>query len=160
VIHKFPEKFLPKFKKYVYEDRSEDYFKKKWNELLTEYGFEDNMWMQKLYDLRVKWVVVYRDSFTADMTSTQISEGMNNVLKKMFRRKLSLSELLAECDKVASSLRENELDLDFKSHIKNPVNYVQNLPMLKSASESYTNRMYKEYEEEFKMQLSYSCTLL
>jgi hypothetical protein len=51
----------------------------------------------------------------------------------MFRRKLSLSELLTECDKVASSLRENELDLDFKSHIKNLVNYVQNLPMLKSA---------------------------
>jgi zinc finger SWIM domain-containing protein 3 len=84
VIHKFPEKFLPKFKKYVYEDRSEDYFKKKWNELLTEYGFEDNTWMQKLYDLRVKWVVVYRDSFTADMTSTQRSEGMNNILKKCF----------------------------------------------------------------------------
>jgi hypothetical protein len=38
---------------------------------------------------------MYRDSFTADMNSTQRSEGMNNVFKKRFRRKLSLSELLA-----------------------------------------------------------------
>jgi hypothetical protein len=160
VIHKFPKKFLPEFKKCVYEDRSEDYFKKKWNELFIEYGLQDNSWMQNLYNLRAKWTAVYRDSFMADMTSTQRSEGMNNVFKKRFRRKLGLSELLAECDKVSSTLRENELDFDFKSRVKNPVNYVQNLPMLKTAAESYTKRIYKEFEEEFKMQLSYSCTLL
>jgi zinc finger SWIM domain-containing protein 3 len=119
-------------------------------ELLIEYGLEDNTWMQNLYDLRAKLAAIYRDSFTADMTSTQRSEGMNNVFKKMFCRELGLSELLAECDKVSSNLRENELDLDFKSRIKNPVNYVQNLPMLKSTTKSDTNMMYKEFEEEFK----------
>jgi hypothetical protein len=35
--------------------------------------------------------------------------------------------------------------------IKNPVNYVQIFPMLKYAAESYTNRMYKEFEEDLKM---------
>ena len=38
--------------------------------------------MKILYDLRKKWDAVYRDSFTADMNSTQMSEGMNNVFKK------------------------------------------------------------------------------
>jgi len=47
------------------------------------------------------------------MNSTQRSEGMNNVFKKRFRRRLGLSELLAECEKVSASLRENELDADF-----------------------------------------------
>jgi zinc finger SWIM domain-containing protein 3 len=160
VIHKYPKKFLPAFKSCVYEDRSEECFKKKWNELLTEYSLEENSWMLNLYDLREKWAAVYRDSFTADMTTTQRSEGMNNVFKKRFRRKLGLSELIMECEKVSASLRENELYEDFKSRMKNPVNYIPNLPLLKTAAESYTKRMYKEFEEEFKNQFSFSCKLV
>jgi zinc finger SWIM domain-containing protein 3 len=82
VIYKHPDKFLPAFKRCVYEDRSEAIFIQKWNELLSEYKLEDNKWMKNLYDLRKKWAAVYRDSFTADMNSTQRSEGMNNVFKK------------------------------------------------------------------------------
>ena len=159
IIHKYPE-FLYAFKRCVYEDRSEEYFTKKWNELLTKYGLEENSWMLNLYDLRKKWAAVYRNSFTADMTTTQRSEGMNNVFKKRFRRKLGLSELLVECDKVSASLRENELDEDFKSLTKIPGTYVTDLPMLKSAAESYTRRMYTEFEIEFKKQFEYSCKLL
>jgi zinc finger SWIM domain-containing protein 3 len=94
-------------------------FQKKWNELLTEYSLEENSWMLNLYDLREKWAAIYRDSFTADMTTTQRSEGINNVFKKRFRRKLGLSELIMECEKVSASLRENELYEDFKSRTKN-----------------------------------------
>jgi len=90
VIHKSDNKFLTDFKRCVYEDRSEAYFIEKWNELLSEYKLEDYSWMRNLYDLRAKWAAVYRDAFTADMTSTQRSEGMNNVFKKRFRRKLGL----------------------------------------------------------------------
>jgi zinc finger SWIM domain-containing protein 3 len=71
--------------------------------------------MKNLYDLRKKWAAVYRDSFTTDMNSTQMSEGMNNVFRKRFRRRLGLLELLVECDKVSASLRENELDAYFNS---------------------------------------------
>jgi zinc finger SWIM domain-containing protein 3 len=90
VIQKHPEKFLPDFKRCVYEDRSEFYFKKKWDELLHEYILEDNEWMANLYGLRAKWAALYQNSFIADMTSTQRSEGMNNVFKNRFRRKLGL----------------------------------------------------------------------
>nr|XP_034586734.1 protein FAR1-RELATED SEQUENCE 5-like [Setaria viridis] len=156
VIQKHPDKFLPDFKRCVYEDRSEFYFKKKWDELLRDYNLEDNKWMENLYDLRAKWAAVYRDSFTADMNSTQRSEGINNVFKKRFRRKLGLSELLEECEKVSSSLRNNELDEDFNSRRKSPVTHI---PLLKTAAESYTGRMYKEFEEEFNKQFSFSCIL-
>ncbi|WVZ99054.1 hypothetical protein U9M48_044408, partial [Paspalum notatum var. saurae] len=120
----------------------------------------DNSWMLNLYSLREKWAAIYRDSFTADMTSTQRSEGMNNVFKNRFRRKLGLSDLIGECDKVSATLRENELEEHFQSRRKKPVNYVQNLPLLKTAAESYTRSMYKEFEERFKNQFSYSCKLL
>ena len=66
----------------MYEDRSEFYFQKKWDELLHEYELEDNDWMSNLYSLRTKWAAVYRDSFTTDMNSTQRSKGMNNVFKE------------------------------------------------------------------------------
>jgi len=160
VIHESDNKFLLDFKNCVYEDRSETYFIEKWHELLDKYNLENNSWMANLYALRAKWAAVYRDSFTADMNSTQRSEGMNNVFKKRFRRKLGLSELLVECEKVAVSLRANELDADFKSRQKNPVTYISNLPMLNTAAESYTRRMYSEFEEEFKKQFTLSSELL
>ena len=103
---------------------------------------------------------IYRDSFTADMNSTQRSEGINNVFKKRFRRRLGLSELLAECDKVSASLHETELDAYFNSRRKTPATYMPNLPMLKTAAESYTKRMYSEFEEEFKEQFSFSWKLV
>jgi zinc finger SWIM domain-containing protein 3 len=159
VIHKDPD-FLYVFKRCVYEDRSEEYFVKKWNELLTKYDLKENSWLLNLYDLRKKWAAVYRTSFTANMTTTQRSEGMNNVFKKRFCRKLGISDLLVECDKVSASLRENELDEDFQSLIKIPVNYISNLPLLKTATESYTRRMYAEFEAEFRKQHEYSCKLL
>jgi hypothetical protein len=85
---------------------------------------------------------------------------LNNIFKRRFRRKLGLSELIVECEKVSASLRANELDEDFWSRKKNPVNYTPDLPLLKTAAESYTRRMYTEFEEEFKCQFSYSCKLL
>ncbi|CAN6268724.1 unnamed protein product [Urochloa humidicola] len=160
VIHESDNKFLPDFKRCVYEDRSEAYFIEKWDALLTKYNLKDNSWMRNLYDLREKWAAVYRDSFTVDMNSTQRSEGMNNVFKKRFRRKLGLSELLVECEKVSGSLRENELDEDFNSRRKNSVPSIPGLPMLKTAADSYTSRMYLEFEEEFKRQFTLSCELL
>jgi uncharacterized protein YbcC (UPF0753/DUF2309 family) len=88
-------------------------FQKKWDELLNKYNLQKNSWLQNLYELREKWTAVYRDSFTADITMTQRSEGMNNIFKRRFCRKLGLSELIVECEKVSSSLRANELDEDF-----------------------------------------------
>lgn len=153
-------KFWADFKSCIYEDRAEIYFTEKWDELLAKYNLEDNTWMSNLYALRAKWAAVYRDSFTADMHSTQRSEGMNNVFKKTFRRKLGLSELLVECENVIVTLRSNEKDADFQSRQKIPVCYIPNLPMLKTAAETYTRRMYSDFEEEFKKQFTLSCELL
>ena len=94
------------------------------------------------------------------MTSTQRSEGMNNVFKKRFRRKLGLSELLVECEKVSTGLHENELDTDFNLRQKTPITYSPNLPSLKTTAESYTRWMYSKFEEVFKLHFPFSCKLL
>jgi hypothetical protein len=103
---------------------------------------------------------IYHDSFTADMTSIQRSEGMNNIFKKRFRRKLGLSELLVECEKVSTSLHENEVNVDFHSRQKISVTYNPNLSMLKTVAESYTRRIFLEFETEFKDQFLLTGQLL
>jgi hypothetical protein len=85
---------------------------------------------------------------------------MNNVFKKTFHRKLGISELLVECENVVVTLRSNEKDADFESRRKIPVCYIPNLPMLKIAAETYTKRMYLDFEEEFKKQFTLTCDLL
>jgi hypothetical protein len=102
---------------------------------VNKYNLQENIWLQNLYNLREKWVAIYRDSFTAGITTTQMSEGLNNVFKRRFHQKLGLSELIVECEKVSASLRANELDEDFWSRKKNPVNYIQDFPLMNTAAE-------------------------
>jgi len=54
VIHASDNKFLPDFKKCVYEDRSETDFIEKCHELLAKYNLKNNSWMTNLYALRAK----------------------------------------------------------------------------------------------------------
>jgi hypothetical protein len=63
---------------------------------------------------------------------------------------LGISELIVECEKASANLCENELG----------ENYIQELPFLKTKAESYTRRMYNEFEGEFKSQFSFSYKLL
>jgi zinc finger SWIM domain-containing protein 3 len=84
VINEYRQ-FLAQFKKCIYEERSVAYFNEIWNELLVKYNLEDNSWLNNLYRLWAHWTDVFRDSFTADMTSTQRSEGMNNVRNQVVR---------------------------------------------------------------------------
>ena len=79
--------------------------------------------------------------------------------RKDFVENLDLHEFLIECEKVSSSLRENELDADFNSRRKEST-YIPKLPLLKTTAKSYTQRMYLEFEEEFKEHFSFSCKLL
>jgi zinc finger SWIM domain-containing protein 3 len=146
VIKNHP-KFLADFKKCVYEESSVASFDKMWTDFLETYGLKDSSWLSNLYELRVHWAAFFRDSFTGDMTTTQRSEGINNVFMKRFRRKLCLLELLEECENCAKHLCENELDDDHKSRYSSPITYNPGLPVLKTSAESYTRNIYSDFEE-------------
>ncbi|KAL6628960.1 hypothetical protein ACP70R_028725 [Stipagrostis hirtigluma subsp. patula] len=152
--------FLTDFKKCVYEETSMVRFDLKWKELMCSYSLEGNTWMKNLYALREKWVAVCcRDSFYANMMSIQYNEVADTVFKK-YRRRLCLQEFLEEYDKCITSLRQNELEADYKSRHTNLVPYIPDLPMLRTAAESYTRNVYVDFEEEFKKLFTLSCSLL
>uniref|UniRef100_A0A8I6YS09 Protein FAR1-RELATED SEQUENCE n=1 Tax=Hordeum vulgare subsp. vulgare TaxID=112509 RepID=A0A8I6YS09_HORVV len=116
--------------------------------------------MNNLYKLREKWATIYRrDSFSADMTTTQRSEGMN-MFKRSFRKRLCLSDFLQAYDKCTARLHRKEKYEDYKSRHTSPVLCMSDLPLLKIAAESYTRTLYFEFEEEFKRQFNLACVLL
>jgi hypothetical protein len=115
------------------------HFENRWHELLAKYEIQGNSWVNNLYKLCEKWATIYRrESISADMTSTQRSEGINNVFKKTFRKRLCLSELLEAYDKCNSRLHRKEKYEDYKSRHTSPVLCLSNLPLLKTTAESYT----------------------
>ena len=160
VIANHPQ-FLAELKECVYEERSVEYFEMKWHDLLVKYRLQENSWINAMFKFREKWATVYRrDSFSGDMTSTQRSEGMNNVFKKEFRGKLSFSEFLEKVDKCVGRLRRKEKYEDFKSRHTEPVLCIRRHPLLKAAAASYTRTLYTFFEEEFQRQFTLSCILL
>lgn len=54
---------------------------------------------------------------------------------------------LEECEKVYASLRQNELDEHYNSRNTDPIIYVEFLPMLKTAAETYTRRIFFRFED-------------
>jgi zinc finger SWIM domain-containing protein 3 len=59
-----------------------DEFIAAWNDMLKAYNLEDNEWLHTLFKSKEKWVLVYgRQTFCADMISTQRSESLNAMLK-------------------------------------------------------------------------------
>jgi zinc finger SWIM domain-containing protein 3 len=52
--------------------------------MLEKHNLKENKCLKKLFDVKKKRALVYgRHTFTADMMSTQCSESMNNILKKI-----------------------------------------------------------------------------
>lgn len=152
--------FPSDFKRCLYEERSIACFDLKWKEMIGAYNLEDNTWMEILYGTREKWAALYcPDSFYADMMSTESNERSTKALKK-FRRKLCLPEFIEEYENCITSLRQNELEEDFKSRQTNPVPFCDDLPMLKTAAESYTRNLYSDFEGEFRKLFTLSCSLM
>ncbi|XP_020107897.1 protein FAR1-RELATED SEQUENCE 5-like [Ananas comosus] len=160
IISKFPE-FSKVLKDCAYEARSIENFVARWEDMLRTYNLEENAWLQNLYCLREKWAEVFRrDSFCANMRTTQRSESMNSHLKQFFHKKLSLSELLKEYDRALKHFREKELYEDYKSRQTKSVPFLPDVPLLITAANVYTRTLYKEFEDNCKKAFASTCQLL
>ena len=68
----------------VYECEYEKDFLAAWDQMLEKYVLTDNEWLDSLFKDRKRWALVYgRQSFCVDMKSTQRSESLKNVIKKI-----------------------------------------------------------------------------
>nr|CAD1818216.1 unnamed protein product [Ananas comosus var. bracteatus] len=160
VIPMFPN-FMSIFRSCIYEAHSVEQFVAKWEDMLKTYQLEDNLWLQNLYSLREKWATVFCcDSFCADMRAIQRDDDMNNLVKKLFRKKLSIEEFIIEYHKTLKLFHEKELYEDYNSWRTKPIPFVSSIPMLTTAADSYTKHIYADFEKEFKSQLVSACELV
>ncbi|XP_058078587.1 protein FAR1-RELATED SEQUENCE 5-like [Magnolia sinica] len=144
------------FSRCVYDYEEEEEFLIAWNNMLEKYDLMQNKWLQALFKERNKWALVYgKNTFCADMKSTQQSESMNNVLKKYLSSKYNLLCLFTHYERVVVDRRYRELEADFKMRQSTPILYVD-VEMLMEAAKAYTPEVFKMFQNEYKKFLSHT----
>ncbi|KAL3515006.1 hypothetical protein ACH5RR_021908 [Cinchona calisaya] len=58
------KEFADEFSECIYGHEDADDFTNAWNQMLKKYHLEDNKWLQKMFDIKEKWALVYgRETF-------------------------------------------------------------------------------------------------
>ncbi|XP_020526707.1 protein FAR1-RELATED SEQUENCE 5-like [Amborella trichopoda] len=114
-------------------------FENRWKLMIEKYELESNEWLNRLYGCRMQWVDAYLTGrFTAGMTSTQRSEGINKDFKMYLTSKTSLCTLLEICAKVQ--------DKKVRKEKKKDLNDITTTPILRTTSlfESHAQKIYTQ----------------
>ncbi|OAY62872.1 Protein FAR1-RELATED SEQUENCE 5 [Ananas comosus] len=111
--------------------------------MIEKYGLQDNNHLHVMWNARHQWVPIYfRDTFFAEMTTSQRSESMN-ALAKMW----------------VSSRYDKEDEADFRSRDGESSLWSHNLIEIQARS-VYTKRVFSEFKNQFRCTTGYDLTEL
>lgn len=135
-------------KKCVISSDTPDAFEGYWGMLLDKYGLQDNAWLQSIFNIRNKWVPAYiKDSFFAELSTTQRLETMNQFFRKHFDSKTPLIVFINKFNEVNDTRYEKEAEDDFASLNTQPI-MKTNSPMEKQAWNIYTKSVFEKFQVE------------
>ncbi|XP_042016299.1 protein FAR-RED IMPAIRED RESPONSE 1-like [Salvia splendens] len=118
--------------------------------MLEKYNLQDNQWLKRMFSLREKWALVYgRNTFCADMVSTQRSECMNVVVKHYVNYKNNIIEVFHHFQRLIDDRREKESAEDFKNAQSSHV-MIFPIEILKHACVVYTHKIFALFSEELR----------
>nr|XP_048321706.1 protein FAR1-RELATED SEQUENCE 5-like [Ziziphus jujuba var. spinosa] len=156
VFAKFRE-FAKDFSSCIYDYEEEQEFFLVWNAMLEKYDLKDNDWLIRMFDLRKKWALVYgRETFCADMTTTQRSESMNNVIKNSVSYQHNLLRFFEHFQRLTEDCCYEELKADFKATQSTP-SLSFPVEILKDAASIYTPTGFKVFQDE--LCKAYDCAM-
>lgn len=142
------KKFNAAFQHCTYDIEEEDEFLNAWHAMLNMFELQDNKWLKRLFDKREHWALVYgRNTFSADMSSTQRSESMNNELKSYISIKYDMLTFFEHFDLLVADKRLEEVKCDFKATQTTPKLKAE-LNILRHASRVYTAAMFKIFQDQ------------
>ncbi|XP_062088519.1 protein FAR1-RELATED SEQUENCE 5-like [Humulus lupulus] len=148
VFQNFRE-FTKDFSSCIYDYDEKDVFIEAWNSMLEKYDLRDNKWLKKMFNLKEKWALVYgRETFCADMTTTQRSESMNNVIKNYVSYKHEIPRFFQHFQRLVEDHRYDELKADFKA-TQTSLSLSLPIEILKHTSIVYTPAVFRMFEKEF-----------
>ncbi|KAK8561998.1 hypothetical protein V6N12_049053 [Hibiscus sabdariffa] len=88
--------------------------------MLVKYNLENNSWLQRQFELREKWALVYGRQTFADMSTTQRSESMNNQIKMYIGYNYDLLRFFHHFERLLVDRRYEELKADYKDNQSKP----------------------------------------
>ncbi|XP_010244279.1 PREDICTED: protein FAR1-RELATED SEQUENCE 9-like, partial [Nelumbo nucifera] len=141
---------LPEINHQLYE------FEDAWEKMVKRYNLQENDWLQKLYDKRHKWALVFgRQTFSTGISTTQRSESVNSCLKKHHKIKHDLSRLLWHFERVVADRRYEELKAEFAATQGIPA-LTTSVDILNYFSRIYTPPIFSLFFNEVMQQLNCS----
>ncbi|KAJ9546298.1 hypothetical protein OSB04_018841 [Centaurea solstitialis] len=149
--------FATDFGNCIYEYDEECEFIEAWENMLRKYNLESNDWLAQQFKLKEKWALVYgRETFCANMTTTQRSESMNSHLKKYVSYQHSMLRFLEHFERLIVDRLYEELKADFRVRQRN---LAPSLPIeiLNHAATLYTPPVLRMFEVEFSK--AYNCNI-
>ncbi|XP_041016202.1 protein FAR1-RELATED SEQUENCE 5-like [Juglans microcarpa x Juglans regia] len=108
--HAYKSGLKTQLMKCVYDTQTIEEFEKSWEELISTYNLQENVWLQSLYVERTHWVPVFlKEYFWAGMSTTQRRESMNTFFDGYVHAKTNLKEFVDQFDNALRKKIENEI---------------------------------------------------
>lgn len=139
-----------------------DEFERAWQAVREKYGLKDNVFLDRMWDMREKWAPAYfKEFFFAKMSTTQRSERMNHVLKAFVRPSSSINGFVRRYDSFFYERIQAENTEEF--HTFNVSEVIVNLIILAQSGMSGMSYIFSNgFREKLAVQLPHhsNCMLL
>ena len=116
--------------------------------MLSKYDLKNNSWLQRQFELKEKWALVYeKKTFCNDMSTTQRSESMNSQIKRYITYNYDLLRFFCHVQRLGNDRHFEELRADFKATQSRP-SLEYPVEILKHTASVYTPAVFKLFNLE------------
>ncbi|XP_009801826.2 protein FAR1-RELATED SEQUENCE 5-like [Nicotiana sylvestris] len=141
------------FSKLLYHYEYEEDFLFAWQEMLEKYDLGDNSWLKNTFAIREKCSMTYgRNTFSAGMRSTQLSESFNGFLRGYLKSDLDIVQFFKHFQRSVDDKRANENKSNFDMTQRISILKVK-FPLLVHAREVYTPTIFDMFQNEWERSL-------
>ncbi|RYR27218.1 hypothetical protein Ahy_B02g061562 [Arachis hypogaea] len=118
-------------------------FKRKWVQLIEEFGIEDKPWVINMYEEKHMWATAYlRGKFFAGFRTTSRCEGLHSVVGRYVGSRYDLTSFVEHFQRCVAHMRFNEFSADYGSTRGVPVMQTCIELLERYAAELYTHEIF------------------
>ncbi|XP_057755694.1 protein FAR1-RELATED SEQUENCE 5-like [Arachis stenosperma] len=118
-------------------------FKRKWVQLIEEFGIEDKSWVINMYEEKHMWATAYlRGKFFAGFRTTSRCEGLHSVVGRYVGSRYDLTSFVEHFQRCVAHMRFNEFNADYESTHGVPVMQTCIELLERYAAELYTHEIF------------------
>ncbi|XP_039141105.1 protein FAR1-RELATED SEQUENCE 1-like isoform X1 [Dioscorea cayenensis subsp. rotundata] len=133
-----------------------DEFEFYWNSFVTRFGLGGNEWIQSVYGCRHQWVPAYlRSTFFAEFAPSRKCECKSSLFEGFISAETNSQVFIQQCEKALDCRYEKEVKAEFDTTYAIPILKTLS-PMEKQASETYTSKIFKKFQEELTQSVDFT----